>query len=158
MAVDTSLRETFTEFMADAEPRLRRTLVSLYGPEVGREATADALAYGWEHWAKVKGMDNPAGYLFRVGQTKAKKHRRPEVPFPREPGNPDGEHWTEPGLHTAMTGLSDHQRTTVLLIHGFDWTYEEVSQLMGVSRSTVQRHADRGMAKLRKALEVQSVA
>lgn len=158
MAVDTSLRKTFTEFMADTEPRLRRTLVSLYGPEVGREATADALAYGWEHWAKVKEMDNPAGYLFRVGQSKSKKHRRPEVPFPREPGNPGSEPWAEPGLHNAMTGLSDHQRTSVLLIHGFDWTYEEVSQFMGVSRSTVQRHTERGMAKLRKALEVQSVA
>ena len=158
MAVETSLRETFTEFMVEAEPRLRRTLVSLYGPEVGREATADALAYGWEHWSKVKEMDNSAGYHFRVGQSKAKKHRRREVPFPKEPGGSDGEHWAEPGLDHALTDLSDHQRTSVLLIHGFDWTYEEVSQLMGVTRSTVQRHTERGMAKLRKALEVQSVA
>ena len=158
MAVETSLRETFTEFMVEAEPRLRRTLVSLYGPEVGREATADALAYGWEHWSKVKEMDNSAGYLFRVGQSNAKKHRRREVPFPKEPRSSDGEHWAEPGLDHALTDLSDHQRTSVLLIHGFDWTYEEVSQLMGVTRSTVQRHTERGMAKLRKALEVQSVA
>ena len=158
MAVGTSLRETFTEFMVEAEPRLRRTLVSLYGPEVGRESTADALAYGWEHWSKVKEMDNAAGYLFRVGQSKAKKHRRPEVPLPKETGTPDREHWAEPGLDHALTDLSDHQRTSVLLIHGFGWTYEEVSQLMGVTRSTVQRHTERGMTKLRKALEVHSVA
>lgn len=158
MVADTAAMETFTEFMAEAEPRLRRTLVSLYGPEVGREATADALTYGWEHWVKVKGMENPVGYLFRVGQSKAKRHRHREFPFPREPGNPDSEHWAEPGLDTALSRLSGPQRTAVLLIHGFEWTYEEVSQLLGVSRSTVQRHAERGMAKLRKALEVQSVA
>lgn len=158
MVADTTFRDSFTEFMAENEPRLRRTLISLYGPDVGREATADALAYGWEHWAKVKDMDNAAGYLFRVGQSKAKRHRHPEYPFPREPSNPDAEHWTEPGLPSALNRLSDHQRTAVLLIHGFDFTYEEVSQLLGVSRSTVQRHAERGMAKLRKALEVHSVA
>ena len=27
------------------------------------------VAYAWEFWAKVSGMENPSGYLHRVGQT-----------------------------------------------------------------------------------------
>lgn len=37
--------EAFTRFVEDAEPRLQRALVGTFGPEVGGEATRDALAY-----------------------------------------------------------------------------------------------------------------
>jgi hypothetical protein len=37
-------RESLTEFARGAEPRLLRALVAAYGPDVGREATAEALA------------------------------------------------------------------------------------------------------------------
>jgi DNA-directed RNA polymerase specialized sigma24 family protein len=35
------------------------------------------------------------------------------------------------------------------LIHGLEWTYREVAELLGVSKSTVQTQTERGMAKLR---------
>ncbi|GAG77135.1 unnamed protein product, partial [marine sediment metagenome] len=57
----------------------------------------------------------------------------------------------------AFTGLSERQRTAVLLIEGYDWTFQEVADLMGLSRSSVQRHVERGMSKLRIALEVPNV-
>jgi hypothetical protein len=40
--------QTFAEFHGGAEPRLRRALIARHGGEVGREATAEALAYRWE--------------------------------------------------------------------------------------------------------------
>jgi hypothetical protein len=61
----------FRLFAEEAEPRLRRAFILSYGSDRGREATAEALAYGWEHWAKVRRMANPYGYLFRVGQPEA---------------------------------------------------------------------------------------
>jgi len=39
----------FEGFVRESEPRLRRALVAAYGFEEGRDATAEALAYGWEH-------------------------------------------------------------------------------------------------------------
>lgn len=59
----------FTEFVELTEPRLRRALVASYGPAVGREAAVDALSWAWEHWERIDGMQNPVGYLYRVGQT-----------------------------------------------------------------------------------------
>ena len=52
----------FREFVGEAEPRLRRGLVAGFGIQIGEEATAAAIAYAWEHWARVHGMDNPTGY------------------------------------------------------------------------------------------------
>jgi DNA-directed RNA polymerase specialized sigma24 family protein len=58
----------------------------------------------------------------------------------------------EPGLARAVAELSERQRLAVLLVHSAGWTLAEVAQLTGVSTSTVQRHVDRGLAKLRRRI------
>lgn len=146
----------FSAFFADVEPRLRRALVAAYGPEVGREALADALAHGWEHWSRVATMENPAGYLYRVGQSRARRHRRRPLRFP--PVSEAVAPWIEPGLPAALDGLSEQQRVAVVLAHGYGCTQREIGDLLGVAPSTVQNHVERGMAKLRAALEVTSDA
>ena len=145
-------RETFTEFMREAEPQLRQALVTRYGAEKGREAAAEALAFGWEKWSQVQVMSNPVGYLYRVGQSRAVSSTVGPPLLSIQPTSQQP--WVEPQLPDALAGLSDRQRSAVLLIHSYEWTYQEVADLWGTSRATVQRHVIRGMAKLRKALEV----
>ncbi len=62
--------------------------------------------------------------------------------------------WVEPGLPRALARLSKQQRTAVVLVHAFGWTFREVAELTGVKPTTVQNHLERGLAKLRDALEV----
>ena len=64
---------TFTEFFEHSERRLRQALVASFGPEVGRESALDAWSWGWEHWAQLQTMENPVGYLYRVGQSAARR-------------------------------------------------------------------------------------
>jgi hypothetical protein len=52
---------TFEAFVRVAEPRLRIALAAALGQQRGAEATAEALAYGWEHWDRIGAMDNPCG-------------------------------------------------------------------------------------------------
>jgi DNA-directed RNA polymerase specialized sigma24 family protein len=66
-------RDSFTDFVVDVEPRLRRALVAGYGVDRGREASVDALVDAWRKWDRVQGLANPAGYLYRVGERIAKK-------------------------------------------------------------------------------------
>lgn len=138
---------SYTEFVGDVEPRLRHALCAAFGGDRGRDATAEALAYGWEHWSRIREMDNPAGYLWGVGRNYARRLRRSQVVLPVAP--PDAMPWIEPGLVPALERLSENQRLAVMLIHGLDWTHTEVAELLGVSKGTVQTHAKRGMAKLR---------
>ena len=148
----SSVAEAFTEFAKDVEPRLRLALVAAFGVEAGVEATAEALAYGWENWDSLSSRPNPAGYLFGVGRNKARTRRKTRTVLPAPPAS--HEFFVEPDLPAALNGLSDRQRVAVLLVHGEDWTHSEVADLLGVSVSTVQQHADRGMSKLRKAIGV----
>jgi DNA-directed RNA polymerase specialized sigma24 family protein len=98
-------------------------------------------------------MDNPIGYLYRVGQSRTRP-RRPVAPLRWEPPHVAGEHVFEPGLLDAVGSLSEAQRVAVVLVHGYEWTLREVAELTGVTISTVQTHVERALAKLRAALEV----
>ena len=53
--------DSFEVFFERAEPRLRDALSASLGSQLGRELAADALSHAWEHWARVRVMDNPVG-------------------------------------------------------------------------------------------------
>jgi RNA polymerase sigma-70 factor (ECF subfamily) len=160
---ERSAQEGFGAFFADAEPRLRRALVARLGPERGREATAEALAWAFEHWADVSAMSNSVGYLYRVGVSRT-RDRKPielervaaaqpvragrsgaaEVAGAADPNEIDPELWA------AVMGLSDNQRMAVVLVHAFGWSASDVGELLDVSASTVGTHLQRGLANLRR--------
>lgn len=143
---------TFEEFVRRDGVRLRAGLVAAYGPDVGADAAAEALAYGFEHWDRVGGMDNPAGYLYRVGQSEARRHFRPSAYLPTvpTPGLPD----FEPALAPALESLTEPQRVGVVLVHALGWTQRDAAELLDVDISTLRTHIARAMTKLRAALEV----
>jgi RNA polymerase sigma factor (sigma-70 family) len=147
--------DAFEAFVAAHERRLRQALTATFGIERGREAAADALAYAWEHWERVAAMANPVGYLFVVGRDRHRRRLRDRIARPVFDVAPDqSDPWCEPALVTQLTRLSDRERTTVLLVTGFEWSLAEVAELLGVSKSTVQTHAERGMSKLRAGMGV----
>ncbi len=143
--------DPFALFVGATEPRLHRALVAKLGWELGREATAEALAYAWEHWGRVAVMENPAGYLFRVGASRvrpSKAHTLFEQPYERTSS-------IEPDLGRALSMLPERQRVAVVLIHGYGWTSVEVATMTGVRPSTIQTHLARGLATLRGQLKVE---
>ena len=151
--MESSQVETFTEFVRNAGGRVHQALMAVLGPEVGSDAASEALAYAWEHWDRVWAMENPAGYVFTVGRSKGRRMaKRPVFPLPSR--HLDEMPWIEPALPAAITTLSERQRVVTLLVHGGGWTLAEVAELLGVDRGTVKKHADRGMVKLRNAMEV----
>ena len=56
-------------------------------------------------------------------------------------------------LHGFPT--SSHMFRNLILVYGFDWTIDEVADLLSVSRSTVQTHTERALARLRDKLGVE---
>lgn len=143
-------RTAFTAFVTEVEPRLRRALVALRGAETGREATAEALAWAWEHWDQVRAMENPAGYLYRVGTSRSRQRRRALLPWSGDPSPPE----VEPGLGPALDALTERQRAAVVLVHGCGWSYTEVADALGLTKSSVGTHVARGMEQLRATLGV----
>jgi DNA-directed RNA polymerase specialized sigma24 family protein len=128
-------------------------LSATLGLETGREAAAEALAYGWEHWERIREMENSIGYLYVVGRDRGRKmsrNRRVVFPDVIEDRTP----WVEPGLPRALAALPERERVVVLLVHAYGWAMSEVAELLEVTKSTVQTHSERGVKKLRRKLGV----
>lgn len=141
--------EAFDAFVAEVEPRLRRALTALRGVETGQDATSEALAWAWAHWAQVKDMEHPVGYLYRVGRTRTRP-RRERTLHATAPA--EDSHRVEPRLARALARLPERRRTVLLLVHGYGWTHQEVADALGVSRSSVGTHIERAMTHLRNEL------
>ena len=149
-------REGFTTFFEEVEPRLRHALVAAYGSDAGSDAAAEALAWAYQHWDRMQGVQSPVAYLFRVAQTRSRRSRRslPIVVPDVESHQPE----IEPGLVRLIAALPHQQRVSVLLVHGLDWTHGEVAELLGISSSTVATHVARALDALRRGLGVETDA
>ena len=154
MFADETRTDAFTDFVVEVEAKLRRALTGALGIELGRDATAEALAYGWEHWSRIRVMDNPVGYLYRVGVNHGRKARQRRVSLPDVPAATLP--WVEPALPAALARLPEQQRVAVFLVCGHEWSMSEVAGLLGVSKGTVQKHVERAMRRLRRRLGVES--
>lgn len=154
MLPDDVAVDSFTEWFRDAEPRIRNALTATFGFQVGRDAAAEALSHAWENWETVQTKPNALGYVYGVGRNKGRRMlaRRPpvflDVPVQRLPH-------VEPGLPAAVAALPEKQRIVVTLVYGYEWTLSEVAELLGLAKTTVQNHGERGVMRLRRTLGVE---
>lgn len=141
-----------TEFVAVAAPKLRRAFAARYGVELADDITAEAVAHAWKNWDRISLMENPTGFLFSVGCSKARRYTRWKVvvAFPVEPVRPVE---SRRDLFDGLRKLSGEQRVAVLAVHGYGWTYAEVAEILGVSQAAVTNHVHRGLAKLKNLLK-----
>ena len=148
--MELSATSDFEAFFDAVEPQLRRAHFAVFGLERGPEATAEAFAWAWETWPRARELESPVGYLFRVGQSRTRGRRFRPVFTPATVDDP----LVEPKLGAALVELSESQRAAVVLVHGFGWTLREVAELREVKVTSVQTHLERGLRRLRAALEV----
>lgn len=148
----SSSHDSFTSWFVEAEPRLRAALVCEFGSDIGRDATAVAVGYVWEHRERVLSLEHPVGYAFRIGQRWARRQRSPlqrGIPV-SDAAQRDSRF--EPGLHRALEALPVRQRQVVVLCIGFGLTHAAAAALLGISRTTVQNHAERGLLRLQREI------
>lgn len=146
-------RSDVEQWVSEHASTLERALVGRFGLEVGREAAADAVAYAVEHWSELSVVTNRVGYLYRVGQSSARRQRRWQrrdvlVPAPRS-----ADDVVNLDLQRALMRLRVEQRVAVFMIHGFGHSYREVAEVLGTTTGNVTNHVARGLARLRKLME-----
>ena len=113
----------------------------------------DALSWAWENWDRLAPMANPVGYLFRVGQTAARRQLavRPTVGWRAELCVDLPE--VTPELIPALGRLSEQQRAAVVLVSAYGVPQREAAEVLNISISTLREHLARGMQRLRAELE-----
>lgn len=141
----------FEQSLASEWSQVRRALLARYGAEIGSDAWSDVVVWAWQHRERLAAMANPSGYLYRVGQSAAKRqlrwYRSPPFLAERPPVDSfDGD------VFAALERLKPRQRVAVLLVHGHGASYAEVADVLGVSVAAVTNYVHRGMRQLRRAL------
>jgi DNA-directed RNA polymerase specialized sigma24 family protein len=140
----------FDALVRRVEPSLRRALCRHLGANEVADAVAEAFAYAWAHRDHVLSMENPAGYLYRVAQSRSRVRRQGFLPWESDTTMPD----IEPGLLDALTALPVAQQTAVWLVHGCGFSTADAAEAMGIKPSTVSTHLGRGLERLRLLLGV----
>lgn len=152
----SALEAAFTEFLGNHGSRLRHAFIARYGLDVGGDVMGDVAEYAWKHWDTVVAMDNPSAWLYRVGQSRARRYFRRLRPLRLPPPRPDHVPLVEPALPGLLASLPEQQRVAVLLTQAFGYTEREAAETIGVAPSTVHQNAKRGMERLRVRLGVPS--
>jgi len=142
------------ELIAETSVTLRRALVARHGLERGCEAAAEAIAWASEHREELAEMDNPLGYVYRVGQSSLRRgHRihRLRVDLLPDSVIHDG-NGVDDTLFDSLRRLAPDQRVAVVMVHMYGFTYREVADLIGVPETALTNHVHRGMNRLRVLL------
>jgi DNA-directed RNA polymerase specialized sigma24 family protein len=158
VVADTS-GDSFESFYAVAADRVYRALtVTLGDSHLAREATDEAMARAFVRWRKVATVENPGGWVFRVGLNWAtswrRKLRRERALTELEHGLPvmlpadvDGA-----GAMAALARLGVEQRAVVVCRVLFGLSTAETAGVLHVAEGTVRSRLSRAMTVLRREL------
>ena len=153
MTGDVSVMTSQDEFLASARPILERALIARFGMRDGTDAASDAIEYAVMNWSRVSEMENPMGYLFKVGHSKATRairRSRRLTAFVSDPSTTD--HVVDIDLQRALLRLPWEQRVAVMLVHAHGHSYASAAELLDMPVTTITNHLQRGLTRLRKVV------
>jgi RNA polymerase sigma factor (sigma-70 family) len=154
--------EPFDAFYRAHVDRVYRALTLTVGDAaLGREATDEAMARAYASWARVRTLDNPAAWVYRVGFNWAVSWRRKlrrERPALRDEQHPLAAPPDPAGLaaREALERLPVAQRAVVVCRVLLDLSTAETAAVLGLSEGTVKSRLARALAGLRSALSEES--
>ncbi|WP_433380574.1 RNA polymerase sigma factor [Actinoplanes sp. CA-142083] len=158
MAVDegSSHAEFEAFYRANVDRVYRALAVTLRRDDLAQEAADEAMARAYAKWATVRHLDNPAGWVFRVGLNWATSWWR-KVRRERPPAD-DADHPQHAPSDTAvvardaLAALPAPQRAVVTCRILLDLSTAETAAALGLNEGTVKSRLSRGLAALRTTL------
>lgn len=139
---------------------VRALSITVSDPQLAADAVDEAMIRAFQRWGSVSGMDDPAGWVYRVAHNWAtswlrKMARRPTRRRERldqvvmdAPGDVD--------LLGAVLDLSDGHREVVVLRFYLDWPVARIASALEVPEGTVKSRLHRAIATLRDSEAVAS--
>ena len=122
------------------------------------ELMQDAFLKLLERWDRVRGLDDPTGYLYRTALNLFRSRRRrlrmavARSLRPAPAADELAEVEAREAAAQALARLTPRQRAAVVLVDVLGFTSEEAGRAMRVKASTVRVLAGRGRAALREGV------
>jgi RNA polymerase sigma-70 factor (ECF subfamily) len=157
--------ERFEEFYRAHVDRVYRALaVTLGDPQLAREATDEAMARSYAHWSRLRKLDNPGGWAYRVGLNWAtswwrKLRRERALPAADRDGMPPVAP-PDPAATAAQQALAElalPMRAVVVCRVLLDMSTVATAAALGIPEGTVKSRLARALAALRATLNEPSI-
>jgi RNA polymerase sigma factor (sigma-70 family) len=149
--------EAFVLFYKDnSGPVFRALLAGTLDRSAAEDATAEAFARAFAHWAQVADHPNPRAWVLRVAWNyhtsmwRRWDGRRVADAPPATP--PAAEQWVDPDLIAAVAGLPYGQREVLVLAALGELRPAEIAEVLGKAASTVRGQLSRARTTLRRVL------
>ena len=147
---------SFDGFYRAQSDRVYRALaLTLRDPELAREATDEAMARACARWRAVGGMENPGGWVYRVGLNWATSWWRKRSR--EQPLHPERDETAAPDQQAsvalaALRELPLPQRAVVVCRVLLDLSTVDTAELLGLPEGTVKSRLARALGALRATL------
>lgn len=157
--------EAFEGFWSRDRDRVRRALVLTLGDgDLAADAVDEAMVRAYARWGRVGGLQDPAGWVYRVGLNWArsalrKRRLRPTVSTEKlDRAQASAAPAADEGLDLwgAVGTLSVEHRAVVVLRFYLDWPVEQIAQALQVPAGTVKSRLHRALATLEDRREVRT--
>lgn len=150
----------FEDFFETERRRLFRALCLMTGdPGEAEELVQDAFLAVWERWDRVRVMDHPAGYLYRIAMNGFRSRRRRVartarliVRLPRTADPYEGADLRD-AIMRALERLGRRQRAAVVLTDYLGYSSPEAGRLLGIEPTTVRSLTAEARAAMKRELE-----
>lgn len=161
---DMANSDEFEKFFEAGRTRLLQALYLCVGDwQEAEDLTQEAFVRVWERWDRVKSLEDPSGYLYRVAFNGYRSWRRRASRAARrafagnqlrsQEGDQIGIVEARDQIIRALRALPARQRAAVVLLDYLDYSSEEVAKILGVQPATVRVLGSQGRQALRTRLK-----
>lgn len=147
----------FEEFYSEQRGSIGRALaLTLRDTQLAAEAVDEAMARAYQRWNRVQSLDNPGGWVYRVGLNWSRSIlRRALRPAPVWITNDDAvvdRSGLDPTIDRALAELSIEQRAVVVCRLLIGYSEAQTASALGVRPGTVKSRLARATARLQSLL------
>ncbi|MHB1089128.1 MAG: sigma-70 family RNA polymerase sigma factor [Acidimicrobiales bacterium] len=142
--------------MAEHDRMIAALVLTTGDLDLATDGVDEAFSRALEHWNKVRVMESPTGWVYRVALNRARRmarRRSAERAILRKiPPQSTMPHRVE-SLWSLVGALSERQRQVVVLRHVIELKEIEIAQALGISRGTVSSTLHDARKKLGRLLD-----
>jgi RNA polymerase sigma-70 factor (ECF subfamily) len=153
----TQVGPDFEAFFRDEHDRLYQSLFLVTCDRGEAEDLAqESLARAYERWDRIRSMESPAGYVYRMAfnlyrnrlRWRRVRSRRPVVAEP--PVDPAAVAEARDEVRRALGSLPNTQRVALVLVEWLEMTADEAGAVLGIEGASVRGRVHRARATLRE--------
>ena len=147
----------FDDFYQAHRTSIGRALaMTLRDADLASEAVDEAMARAYQRWHHVRTLDNPGGWVYRVGlnwsRSFLRRSRRVAPPWVGQQQTSPGPMVMDPSIDRALGELSVDQRAVVVCRLLIGYSEAQTARALGLRPGTVKSRLNRASARLHDLL------